>query len=201
MHTFDDLQLPFKLFKAPIAHAAIDADGACARCHCAADLRFQQLCYSCFRNGLSDAAIDTELGMVTQELAEMGMTHGLPLSNPSEIDTYGTTAHPIDPKFPDETWFHIHVSARWLQELLRTPRYHTWQGERWLFCCQRPMVFRASLPADLFGQSEIGIEAQMQRFLDRPSWLETVGVGHSSHTYYVFSCSNCGRLRYHDGCD
>jgi hypothetical protein len=201
MHTFDDRRHPFELFRAPIAHAAIDAAGDCAHCHSAADVRFHELCYLCFRSGLSDSAIDTELGMVTRELAETGMTHGLPLNDPSEFANYGTTAHPIDPRFPSETWFHIHVSAKWLKELLRTPRYHTWQGERWLFCCQRPMVFRASLPADLLGNSAAEIEVKIRRFLDNPRWQDTVGAGHSSHTYYLFSCSDCGRIRYHDDCD
>jgi hypothetical protein len=201
MQTFDDLRLPFELFKAPIAHAVIDADGDCAHCNCAAALRFHELCYSCFRNGFSDAAIDTELGMVAQELAEMGMTHGLPLSNPSEYEDYGTTAHPVDPKFPDETWFHIHVPSKWLRELLRTPRYHTWQGERWLFCCHHPMVFRGSIPAELLDKSQSGIVIQMSRFLADPRWQDTVRAGRSSHTYYAFSCGDCGRLRYHDDCD
>lgn len=202
MHTFDDLRLPFELFKAPIAHASIDAEGECTHCSSVASLRFHNLCYSCFRNGFSDAAIDTELGMVTRELAEAGMTHGLPLTNPSAFAHYGTTAHPIDKNFPDETWFHIHVSAKWLHELLRTPGYHTWQGEKWLFCCQRPMVFRGSLPADMLEKSEFEIdELEMRRFLEHPRGLETVSARRSSHTYYVFSCSECGRLRYHDDCD
>jgi len=201
MDTFDNLQLPFALFKAPIAHAAIDGAGECIRCGSRSIFRFHDLCYSCFRNGLSNTVIDTELGMVTAELAESGMTHGLPLSDPAKIRDYKLTPHPVDPKFPDETWFHFHADPDLLKELLRTPKYHTWQGERWLFCCKHPMVFRGSLPSDVFAASGPTIESQIRIFLESPDWSRTVGDSHDSHTYYAFTCGSCGRLRYHEDCD
>jgi hypothetical protein len=201
MNTFDDLQIPFELFKAPIAHATVDREGECAECGCASDVRFHQPCYSCFRSGLSDSAIDTELGMVTPELADKGMTHGLPLGDPSEFSEYETTAYPIDPKFPNETWFQMHVSSTWLRELVRTPRHSTWQYDHLLFCCRRPMVFRGSLPADFLSCSRTGIEVQISRFLDQARWQDTFTAGHSSHTFYLFTCGVCGRVRYHDDCD
>lgn len=203
MNTFQDLGLAFELFKAPIVHAAIDDAGECAQCNSEVEIRFDELCYDCFRRGLGDSAMDTELGMVTREFADKGMTHGLPLGDSTEFASYGTTAQPIDPKVPDGTWFHIHVSKKWLHEHLRTPRYHTWQGEQWLFCCQRPMVFRGALPADLLGDadSEADIEVAMRRFLEKPHWQDTVGDDLSSHVYNMFTCDDCGRLRHHDDCE
>jgi hypothetical protein len=200
MDTFDDLHLPFALFKAPLAHASIERGGKCTRCNLPSSCRFCGLCYSCFRNGPIDWARDTELGFITAELANSGMTHGLPLNDPSSIQQYKLTPHPIDPNFPDQIWFHFHVDADLLKELLRTPTYHTWQGDRWLFCCSRPMVFRGSLPADLFHASASGIERGIRVFLESPAWERTAG-SHGSHTLYAFTCGSCGNLRYHEDFD
>ncbi len=201
MDTFDDLQRPFPLFKAPIAHAATDGPGNCARCNAHSSVRFNDACYECFRSGEIDSGIDTELGMVTREDAVIGRTHGLPLNDPSRLAEYELTPHPIDPRFPDMHWYHVHVESEYLIELLRTPKYHTWQGETWLFCCKRPMVFRGSLPADIFPNDAEQLSSAITEFLNAPNWIKTVDDGHGSHTYYTFTCNNCGRLRFNDDCD
>ena len=200
MQTFDDLQIPFALFKAPLAHAVTYPAGNCMRCGSHVVVRFDAICYSCFRAGFSDSAIDTELGMVTKELANAGITHGLPIDDPSKICDYKLTPHPVDPDFPDDTWYYFHISADLLHELLRTPRYHTWQGERWQFCCSHPMIFRGSLPADMFPATASEIEREMRLFLESPAWERTVGR-HGSHTLCAFTCSSCGSLKYHEDFD
>jgi uncharacterized protein CbrC (UPF0167 family) len=201
MDTFDDLQRPFPLFKAPIAHAAMDGPGNCTRCNQHAGSRFQGACYDCFRTGEIDTVVDTEFGMVTRDDAMAGRTHGIPLSDPSSINGYQLTQHPVDPRSPDDRWYHVHIDSYHLGELLRTPKYHTWQGETWLFCCQRPMVFRGSLPADIFSANLDQLSSEMSAFLAAPDWKQTVGDGHGSHTYYVFTCVVCRGLRYNDDCD
>lgn len=200
METFDDLQMPFPLFRGPIAHAVTDSAGDCNRCDLHAAIRFDGLCYSCFRHGLGESVMDTELGMVTKELAKVGMTHGLPMRDPSKIRDYQLTPHPVDPNFPDEAWYHFHVDADLLNELLRTPRYHTWQGEQWQFCCLRPMVFRGSLPSDVLANDGPDVEGAIRDFLQSPDWQSTV-EGEHGHYYYLFTCGLCGRLRYHEDCD
>ncbi|MCA9185048.1 MAG: CbrC family protein [Pirellulaceae bacterium] len=201
MDTFDDTQRPFPLFKAPIAHAALDGPGECVRCGKHVGTRFQDACYDCFRTGELDTVMDTEFGMVTRDDATAGRTHGIPLNDPSALNGYTLTQHPIDPRFPDDRWYHVHIDPGHLAELLRTPKYHTWQGETWLFCCQRPMVFRGSLPADIFTDDPDLLPSEIEKFLDAPDWKQTVEDGHGSHTYYVFTCSVCGALRHHDDCD
>ncbi len=201
METFDDLQRPFPLFKAPIAHAVLDGPGNCVRCNERAGMRFHNACYSCFRLGEIDAVIDTEFGMVTRDAAIAGHTYGIPLDDPSEITGYQVTQHPVDPRFPTEHWYRVQIDPEHLCELLRTPKYHTWQGESWLFCCGRPMVFRGSLPADIFSNNTDQLLSEMGAFLSAPDWKQTIGDGHGSHTYYAFTCVVCGALRYNDDCD
>jgi len=200
MDTFEDLQCPFPLFRAPIAHAAIDGPGACVRCGSQADMRFHDACYGCFRTGEIDTVMDTEFGMVRREDAMHGRTHGIPLNDPSQFVGYELTQHPIDPQFPDERWYHFHIASDYLAELLRTPKYHTWQGERWLFCCHRPMVFHGSLPSDIFASTRDRPSSEIEAFLNAPDWNRTGGA-HGSHTYYVFRCADCRAVRYHDDCD
>ena len=201
MDTFDDLQQPFPLFKAPVAHAVLDGPGNCTRCNNHVATRFHDACYDCFRTGEIDAAIDTEFGLVTNDAAAAGHTHGIPLTDPSTIRGYQLTQQPDDPRFPDERWYHVHIDSAHLRELLRTPKYHTWQGEMWLFCCQRPMVFRGSLPSDIFPESPDQLLTEIGAFLAAPDWKQTVGDGHVAHTYYVFTCAVCNAIRYNDDCD
>ena len=75
MDTFEDLQRPFPLFKAPISDAALDGPGNCLRCGSHAGIRFRDACYDCFRSGEIDMVMDTEFGMVTREDARLGRTH------------------------------------------------------------------------------------------------------------------------------
>jgi hypothetical protein len=131
--------------------------------------------------------------MVTREYAKQGRTHGLPLYDPAELADYKLTPHPIDPRFPNERWYQVHIESVYLIELLRTPSYPTWQGERWLFCCKRPMVFRGVLPADIFDRDTKQLPFAIMDFLKNPDWRMTIGDGHSSLTYYAFTCVDCGR--------
>jgi uncharacterized protein CbrC (UPF0167 family) len=145
--------------------------------------------------------MDTEFGMVTLEEANQGRTHGIPLTNPSELRDYQLTGRPIDPNFPDEQWFHVHFNKADLLELLRTPKYATWQGESWLFCCKRPMVFRGAIPINLLQYGAEPLEDSIHKFLQNPDWKATMAGDHGSHTVYVFTCETCGNLRYHEDID
>ena len=111
MNTFDDLQRPFPLFKAPVVHAALDGPGNCTRCNQHAGTRFHDACYDCFRTGEIDSVIDTERGMVTRDDAAAGRTHGIPLNDPSVLAGYQLTQHPVDPRFPDDRWYHVRIDS------------------------------------------------------------------------------------------
>ena len=166
-------------------------------------MRFSQLCYECFREGKADNALNTEIGLVTRDEAEAGITHGIPLRDPGKLQRagYELTPHPVDPRFPTETWYGVHVDREGLLELLRTPSYYTWQGESWLFCCKRPMVFRGSIPSGLFNADVEKHPQEIADFLKTPEWNKTVDNEHGSHTYYAFICDICDRLRFNDDCD
>jgi uncharacterized protein CbrC (UPF0167 family) len=200
MKTFQEMGLPFPLFLAPVSQAIVDPPGNCVVCGTRADLRFAEVCYPCFRDGKAQNVVDTELGMVTHEDAANGMTHGIPLADPSRLSGYELVPHPVDPNVPDEKWYHVRVAPDHLQELIRTPRYHTWQGERWLFCCHRPSAFLGSLPAELIAKPSRPVSEAISEWIRAPKWDGTLKA-HGSHTYYLFRCLQCGKLRFNDDCD
>ena len=101
MDTFDDLQRPFPLFKAPIGHATVSMDLATA--FDAADilaLVSGMLAMTASVQANSTPVMDTEFGMVTRDDANAGRTHGIPLNDPSTITGYRLTPHPVDTRFP-----------------------------------------------------------------------------------------------------
>lgn len=198
---FAEAGYTFPLFEAPIAHASVDDGGECERCGESAEILFSEHCHDCLRTGGVDTVMDTEFGMVTLEDADQGRTHGVPLNDPSELSDYSLTPHPVDPYFPDERWYHVGFEEEILHELLRTPKYHTWQGERWLFCCRQPMVFRGSIPRSVLGDSLEPSEEAIRKFLDSPDWQATTSANQGSHTIYAFTCSACAKLRSHEDCD
>ncbi len=199
--TFGDLSLPFKLFQAPVAHAVTDAEGICAICGDCAAVRFRGACYRCFRDALGKSVIDTEFGAVNKEFASKGITHGIPISDTGKYADHNLTPHTdLDPD-ADSDWYHFHFDVNDLNELIRTPSYHTWQGETWLFCCRRPMAFRGLIPADVLDPAGSDIASQIESFLAAPNWEITVPVNKFWHTYCTFSCKLCGKVRYHEDMD
>lgn len=200
VQTFENVGLPFPLFLAPLAHAIVDPPGSCVVCNEAAPFRFAEACYSCLRAG-KGRTVNTELGMVRPEDAEQGWTHGIPLDNPSQLPDFDLVPHAVDPNFPDEQWYHVRIAPEYLQELIRTPRYHSWQCERWLFCCRRPSAFLGSVPSELIlreGRSPID---SIGEWLPAPDWEAAVSGNFGSHAFYVFRCLECGRIRSYDDCD
>jgi uncharacterized protein CbrC (UPF0167 family) len=97
------------------------------------------ICYYCLRDGLGSITQDTEFGMVTWEYAIQGHTHGVP--------GLKTVEYEIVPIEPDDDWYGIKLPREHLFELIRTPRFFTWQGARWLFCCKRPMAYLGEWPS------------------------------------------------------
>ncbi len=169
LRTFAEAGYIFPLFEAPIAHASVDDVGECEQCGKSVEILFSEHCCNCIRAGGVDTVMDTEFGMITLEDAGRGRTHGVPLKDPSELSEYSLTPHSVDPNFPDERWYHVEFEKEILHELHRTPKYHTWQSERWLFCYKHPMVFRGSIPGSLLGDSLEASEETIGKFLDSPT--------------------------------
>jgi uncharacterized protein CbrC (UPF0167 family) len=141
--TFRDLGIDFPLYEAPVDTCShLRGEGACGVCGergwlfgLEAEGRPVDACSRCFRAGRALRVHDTELGMVTPELARAGVTHGVPgdVELPSGLATSAVPG--------EEDWVRVHVPAPLPEELVRTPTYSSWQGSVWLFCCARPMVF------------------------------------------------------------
>ena len=88
-------------------------------------------CYACLRAGKAAMTKDTDLGMISWEQAFEGMSHGRPRLNHPDFEMVTTDSDWIRAKLPQPLMF----------ELLRTPGFHTIQGQSWLFCCKEPMTF------------------------------------------------------------
>ena len=201
MSTFSDLGLHFRLFEAPVTDACVDKAGACEYCGCEVSMRFEAHCYQCFRAGHAKHTMDTMYGMVRPVDAARGLTHGLPMDPERLPDGLALVPHDVDPEFPNDHWFHVRCNIDDLVELTRTPGYHTWQGECWMFCCGRPCVFLGSQSADQLNDLAAKRSTSGQALIaditssptaDGASWLE--GLQEEQLSLYVFRCLECDRL-------
>lgn len=89
------------------------------------------VCYEALRSGLAGHTKDCDFGMISWEQLESGWTHGVPGGRFPGFDTR-TTA---------EGWVQVRLPKETLSELTRTPAFTTWQGDRWLFHGERPMIY------------------------------------------------------------
>jgi uncharacterized protein CbrC (UPF0167 family) len=206
MITFDELGMPFGLFEAPVSSAEVDSTGGpCAHCKQPAKVLFEGACYACFRAGLAQHTMDTVYGMVRPEDAARGLTHGIPLADPATLSGCELVAHPVDPKFPDEKWYSVRIDANELVELTRTPAYHSWQGERWQFCCSRPCVFIGEWPHAQWVASAqsagVSLDAYLATVFRIPDLDDAEELGFCLEEgvvgNYVFRCRHCGKLLAH----
>lgn len=151
------------------------------------------ICYTCLRAGKGAITKDTEFGMVSWEQAFQGITHGVPGLETTEFERVL-----IDPA---EDWYGVRVPQEHLFELLRTPTYGTWQGERWLFCCQRPMTYLGEWATVVKSpQRPDDAGAFFEQIIDpheeSRAWLwEAICKGSGSVCLYVFRCKTCDRFR------
>lgn len=176
--------------------------GECRECRAAvpfpvaADIKELKACYDCLRAGRAALAKDTELGAIAWVNTLAGLTDpGYGPPHP-DFETVAVPAEEDDDE--DDEWFAARLPADVMFELLRTPDYISWQGETWLFCCRRPMVYLGSwAEADFDRHAPDG---------DGPAYFLQVipgvtadmwgDMGHSFSTY-VFLCPGCGRHRGH----
>jgi uncharacterized protein CbrC (UPF0167 family) len=139
---------------------------------------------------------DTEFGMVSCEQAFGGVTHGVPGLQTDQFELV-----PVD---PEEGWYGARIPNEHLWELLRTPGYHSWQGERWLFCCRRPMTYlggwrhavEAIRPDDPIAFFEGLFDAD-----DEARRLGYEAFESGSPSLYAYWCGTCGRCRATWDCD
>jgi hypothetical protein len=195
---------PFPLFEGPLESANVDDAGPCAFCSTQAEVRFAKACYACFRAGKAVSHVmDTELGMVRAEDAEEGLTHGFPKSAaPPGYELVEMRAAAGD----TEPWVRVRMSEASLTELLRTPKYETWQGERWLFCCTQPRVFVGPLKEALLErlretqETQEEVVGQLLQVDAREAHRRTTEVLKGRISMYVFRCTTCKKHRAHWDC-
>ena len=90
----------------------------------------------------------------------------------------------------DEGWVKVRVASEYLWELITTPTYSTWQGERWQFCCQKPMVYHGEWQNLHKNQSD-------KNWAELNNQIEQILTTSPYASVYIFKCSECGRYKYH----
>lgn len=146
-------------------------------------------CYQCLRAGKAAITKDTEFGMISFDQVVEGLTHGVPGLKQNEFEIVET----------DSGWNRVRLPQQMMLELVRTPTYATIQGERWQFCCQRPMIFVGSWSrADFTARAPHG---GGQKFFNAVVQDVVPGLWedrlHDETGVYVFRCSTCRRLTAH----
>lgn len=99
----------------------------------------------------------------------------------------------------DSDWVRARLDEQTILELLRTPSYATIQGDRWLFCCRKPMAFHGSWSRGQFAAHSPNGDGRTFLALvlgeDVPGlWEDEL---HDVTGIYVFSCRFCRKLRGH----
>lgn len=171
-------------------------------CHsCGEDVAFPEIeaeeiriCYGCLRAGRAALSKDTAFGMISWEQTLEGLTHGAPKIATTEFETVSQG---------EGGWVRVKLPAELMLELLRTPAYLTWQGERWQFCCKQPMVYLGPWKHDDFERNTPegdGRSLFEQTVQEAPAELWDKGDC-SGTGVYVFKCKLCLRLTAHWDCD
>jgi len=196
--TLADEGFEFPLFEGTRSDAILDERGPCKACRAEAPTRFEAHCYTCFREGLALATRDTERGMVRPEDAEAGLTHGT-YAEPKDVEGLDVVLAEED---DDGHWYRFKFARAGLEELIRTPDYHSAQGSSWLFCCGQPMVFLGtvddtlltSLAAD--GQKTSTEVLSALLGIDDDAAEEVLDDALSQRiSVYAFRCRACSKKR------
>ena len=144
-------------------------------------------CYECLRSGRASITSDTELGMVSWEQSLTGVTHGIPGLNNSDFEMVPT----------DSEWVGARLDLSHINEILRTPNFSTWQGERWLFCCKQPMVYNGSWSHDDFDSHSTDGDGRsffLRVVEDAQPEMWDTNYGDCT-SYYAFQCNKCHAVR------
>lgn len=199
---------PFPLFAAPLtkAHGHTGA-GPCVVCDASVDERIRlggsgtvigrtdvpddaAVCVPCLRAGRVAFPRDTEYGLVRWEDAVAGRTQGVP--DLRTADGFTLTG-------PDEEgWVGVEIPSLVLLELVRTPDYVTWQGERWLFCCSSAMVYLGEWTReDVVQHLPADPEAAFLAIFDGAEPWMWAEIDELSIDFHAFRCRSCDRVRGH----
>lgn len=167
---------------------------------CGAEVDYPSLCsdlvcYACLRKGRVAYVCDTEYGTDSFEEARHGCTGGFPGLTAADLGNNNFELGPVVDE--EEGWRGVVVNSSLLMELLRTPRYSTWQGDKWMFHCGRVMTFVGAWKRSDFEGAAPG--------RGRPLFVDAIGREQaeawdyidSAASAYVHRCERCGTLRGH----
>jgi uncharacterized protein CbrC (UPF0167 family) len=146
-------------------------------------------CYHCLRAGRAALTKNTDLGMIRHEDATRGITHGYP-----------GLAHPDFELVPlEDDWVGARLPVAMMLELTRTPGYSSIQGETWLFCCKKPMIYVGPWRREQF--AKMAPDGNGKEFFHRVVrdavdglWEDRLG---DLTGIYVFRCSTCDQHSAH----
>ncbi len=147
-------------------------------------------CYHCLRAGKAALTKATEFGLVSWDQAFSGVTNGVPGLRQDQFEPVVLDA--------EENWLGVKLPQEIMFELLRTPTYGTWQGERWLFCCRNPMTYVGEWQRRQFNDNAADGNGEQLYYsvvegVPTDSW-DALG---QRIAVYVFACKQCGRRRAH----
>lgn len=159
------------------------------------------ICFDCLRAGKGLLVRDTELGMVCPQEWR---------SAPESLDNSAAIASLTYEDMCQESYsITSYVAKNHLFELLRTPGMITWQGERWLFCCEAPMTYVGTwntIADAMTSSTEVrALREELTTDLERHGpdydhdddfWDDVVAEG-DCLLVYVFQCKTCSRFRCH----
>lgn len=149
----------------------------------------KKICYNCLRAGKAIMAKDTELGMVFEESIEKELTLGVPgLVNK-------------DFEIVSGEWNQAKLERSMIMELLTTPAYVTMQGEQWLYCCKKTMVYIGEWDMNEFDRvgdslNQSGRDYFKQIMVPEMNYWDDGSIGDSVGCF-MFRCSDCGKHRGH----
>ena len=143
-------------------------------------------CYDCLRAGRAAIAKETEFGLATWRQAFEGVTYGAPGLRTDQFE--------VVLLYPQDDWYGARVPSEHLWELLRTPCFRTWRGEKWLFCCRRPMSYVGDRPQPADELAPDALEA-FRGILSDPGGRGPERFQWRRPSHYVFRCPTCGRCR------
>jgi uncharacterized protein CbrC (UPF0167 family) len=125
-----------------------------------------------------------------------GLTHGVP---GLEVNGYDTATN-------EDDWKQVRIPSDRLLELVRTPGYITWQGERWLMCCGGPMTYLGEWGQVDFSQHAIdgdgpALFRQLTLGSEWRGWSWDDLTGSFRGVIYAFHCKSCDNKRLSWDCD
>lgn len=216
----DDLIVTCPSCGSATAVAADDGEAPCLSCGQAVvlnEFEDDHACWRCLRSGRWASTMDTEAGMIRWQDAMAGRSHGLPFPAEPKVwaigdegaDAQADARTPVVAGFAtteanEDGWRGVLIPSEMMLELTRTPSYSTWQGENWLFHCQRPMRYigrwgREQFDAEAPDGDGMALAIAVADFHE-DAWTHGLAAkpsANSAVTAYMFGCPACEAVRGH----